>query len=468
MPVRKRHNNLDAVDVLVFLIPCLQFVRITLIGVLNGSDLMMLAAFCFLVSSSRLRIATPVGKWTLVLCSLWLASQCVTDIVRHSAFADLARGWSNIGLTLVSLAVLWTLAYGRPRRLVLYGWGLVVGGVLYFLINPNELMTGGAPGDAWKFGLAYPLTLGVFLLASRKECRGHWPVTLAVVVGILNMWEGSRSEGGVCLAAALYLSVARLSQRKAAANSKLKATVKVALAASTLLGVAGILWAYQYAATAGILGDDAREKYEEESSGEYGVLLGGRPELLAELPAIYDSPILGHGSWAKEPIYIIEERQALDLLGYKGATLVFPEEIREGFIPAHSYFFQAWVDSGILGAVFWGWVFVLAARVLLRTYPATAALLPVVSLLVFTLLWDILFSPYGTPGRISFPYTFVMLMTLMDMVRRKVTQTATTKNKMKAAPAPGRRRRFGPHASRGSAGAPRAKLAPVEGLGDPE
>ncbi len=28
-PARKRHNNVDAVDVLVFLIPCLQFVRIT-------------------------------------------------------------------------------------------------------------------------------------------------------------------------------------------------------------------------------------------------------------------------------------------------------------------------------------------------------------------------------------------------------------------------------------------------------
>ena len=58
-------------------------------------------------------------------------------------------------------------------------------------------------------------------------------------------------------------------------------------------------------------------KYEQESAGYYGVLLGGRPELLAELPAVYDSPILGHGSWAREPLYIIEQRQALLLLGYR-------------------------------------------------------------------------------------------------------------------------------------------------------
>jgi O-antigen ligase len=468
MPVRKRQNNLDAIDVLVFLIPCLQFVRITLIGVLNGSDLMMLAVFLYLVFRGRLRIATPVGKWTLVLCSLWLASQCVTDIVRHSAFADYARGWSSIGLTLVSLAALWTMAYGRPRRLVLYGWGLVVGGVLYFFINPNELMTGGATGDAWKFGLAYPLNLGVFLFASRKECRGHWPITLAVIMGIINLVLGSRALGGICLAVALYLFVTRLSRRKSPEVSRLKAGTVMALAASILLSVVGVMWVYGRAAGAGILGQDAQEKYEQESSGKYGVLVGGRPELLAEIPAIYDSPILGHGSWAKQPIYLVEERRALQLLGYEGGSFIFREQLKEGLIPAHSYFFQAWVDSGILGAVFWGWVFLLAARVLLRTYPATAALLPVVSLLAFMLLWDIPFSPYGTPGRISFPYTFVMLMTLMDSARRNVTHGAAAKKAIKVASAPGRRPRSGPRASGQSVGMRRHKLATVEGLPDPQ
>ena len=152
MPVRARSKGLDSVDILVFLIPCLQLIRIRVVGVLNGSDFMMLAIFLYLAFRGKLRIATPVGKWTLFLCSLWLASQCVTDIVRHSALTDYARGWSNIGLTFVSLAVLWTLLYGRPRRLVLYGWGLVVGDVLYFFINPNEFMAAGAPGTPGNSG----------------------------------------------------------------------------------------------------------------------------------------------------------------------------------------------------------------------------------------------------------------------------------------------------------------------------
>jgi hypothetical protein len=426
-PAQRRLKRVAPVDILVFLIPCLQLIRIKVIGVLNGSDLMMLAVFCYLAFRGRLRIATPTGKWTLALGSLWLASQCVTDIVRHSVFADYARGWSNIGLTLVDLAVLWTLLYGRPRRLVLYGWGLVVGGVLYFLINPNDQMTAGAPGDAWKFGLASPLNLGVYLFASRKECRGHWPITLAVIMGIFNMVLGTRSAGGICLAAALFLFVTALSRRKNPGISKLKTGTMVSLAASIVVGAAAVMWAYQYAANTGILGEDAKEKYQEQSSGDYGILLGGRTEILATFPAIYDSPILGHGSWAKEPLYIILQNQALARLGYKTAWNIADEDLQEGLIPTHSYFFGAWVDGGILGAVFWGWIFVLTARVLLRVYPDTAVLLPAVSFLAFFMLWEILFSPYGTPGRATFPYSFVMMMTLLDTASSKVVRALPAK-----------------------------------------
>ena len=243
------------------------------------------------------------------------------------------------------------------------------------------------------------------------------------------MVEGSRNVGGECLAAALYLVVTGFLRRKSAGSSKLKAGTVVALAASILLGIAGVLWAYRYAASAGILGQDAKEKYEQESSGKYGVLLGGRTEILAALPAIYDSPILGHGSWAKEPLYIILQNQALARLGYTMAWDISNEDLQEGLIPTHSYLFGAWVDGGILGAVFWGWIFVLTARVLLRVYPATAVLLPVVSFLAFLLLWDILFSPYGTPGRVSFPYSFVMMMTFASMAPQKAVQVATVTSK---------------------------------------
>jgi hypothetical protein len=415
----------DRVGVLVFLIPCVQFVKIVLVGSLTGSDLLLLGLFVYLAFRKEIKIKTPAGKWFVILGLLWLASQCVTDIVRHSAFADYARGWSNIGITLIGFAVLYTLMYQQPRRLLLFGWGLVVGNVLLFFINPTPAMLGDE-SNAWKFAFAGSATLGVFLIASSKRCRGPWPVILSVIIGMINMVEGARSVGGVCLAVALYLVITRLSRAKGEEVSRFKTKTIVVLAASILIGVSAVLWSYGYAADAGVLGEEARHKYEEQSSGKYGVILGGRPELFATGPAIYDSPILGHGSWAREPLYIIEEHEALDLLGYEGSRFIDPEQIKEGLIPTHSYLFGAWVDSGILGAVFWGWVFVLTARGLMRVYPATAVLLPLMSYTAFSLLWEILFSPYGTQERLTFPYTLVIMMTCMGVMPAKAVRAVAT------------------------------------------
>jgi len=431
---RKGAENQSAVDALVFLIPCLQFIQIRLVGALSGCDLLLLGVFIYLAFNEKFRLATPLGRRFLLFGSLWLVSQCVTDIVRHSAFIDYARGWSNIGLTVVNFTVLYTLLYKRPWRLFLYGWGLAVGSVLWFLIHPTESMVSG-DGNAWKFGWAYPATMAVFLIACSKQCSGQWPVILAAAIGVINMLLGARSMGGVCLAAALYLEVMNPLRGEGAEIAKLKAVTVIFLAGSILLSVVGVMWAYGYAASGGYLGEQAQKKYGDQASGQYGVLLGGRPELLSELPAIYDSPILGHGSWAKEPLYLIEEHESMVALGYKDEQFIDPDQLAEGQIPAHSYFFQAWVDGGILGAVFWGWVFVVTAKALTRIYPKTVELLPTMAFLAFLLLWNIPFSPFGTQERITFPYSFVVLMSCLGVLPAKAVRATVRKAKRKISPA---------------------------------
>jgi hypothetical protein len=427
--IRKGSKGTDSGDILAFLIPCLQFIQINVIGVLNGADLMLLFVFIYLVFRGRLRIATPVGKRFIVLCSLWLVSQIVTDIVRHSAFVDYARGWSNIGMTLVNFAVIYTLLYGRPKRLLLYAGGLAAGTLLTLLINPDLNMQ----VEPWKFAIAYPVCWLVMLYASREKSRGYEPVVLCAIVGAVNIALGTRSIGSFCLIVALYLLALRFIHRKGARVMKLRPGVIVAALATLIVAASGILWTYAYVAKSGMLGEDAREKYEEQSSGKYGVLVGGRVELLGSIPAIYDSPILGHGSWARDPKYLIIERQALATMGYKNAEDYSRADAESGIIQTHSYIFGAWVDSGILGAVFWGWVFLLTAKMLLSVYPPTIRLLPLASFAAFTQLWDILFSPYGAQQRIVSPYYVVLIMTCMGIAAsRQNAQAAdgTAKKKL--------------------------------------
>jgi len=424
-PLRKRSRRYNFVEFLVFLIPCLQFVQVKLIGVANCSDLLLAAVFLYLLFRKRIRISTPVGRRFIILGSLWLVAQCITDIVRRTAFADYARGWSNIGITLVNFAVLWTLLYERPRRIVLYGWGLAAGSLLAFFISPSEFSV----GDPWKFGISYSVTLAVVLLASRRNCRGRLPIALVTVIGIINIYLGSRNTGGACLGAASYLLAIRYLQRKGTGVFRLKTRVVVTIAASIVLGAVTILWAYKYAAGRGILGESALEKYEHQTSGQYGMLLGGRKELMGSLPAIYDSPILGHGSWARDPIYLIEARRALAEMGYDDAWDMTSDALEEGYIPSHSYLLGAWVNAGIVGALFWGWFFVSTVKVLMRVYAPNVALLPLTSFIVFSLLWDILFSPYGMTTRIIVPYYFVTMMTCISLAPNKTAPIATGKVK---------------------------------------
>ena len=121
-PAAVRITRSDPVNILVFLIPCLQFVRLQLIGTLYGPPICCYRpAFIVLAFRGKISVASPVSKRFLFFGCLWLASQCVTDIVRHTAFVDYARGWSNIGMTLVKFlcaldAIVWKDAADRDLR----------------------------------------------------------------------------------------------------------------------------------------------------------------------------------------------------------------------------------------------------------------------------------------------------------------------------------------------------------------
>jgi hypothetical protein len=401
------------IDVLIFLIPALQFVRIKFIGVLSGSDILLLVSFIGLFLGGKIRIKERIGRNFLIVCSLWLLSQIVTDVIRHTAFKDYARTWSAIGLTLMVFSVMFSLLYSNPRRITIYAWGLVVGGLLASFINPSELVQ----DDIWKFGLSLPVTLSVLLVASRNDVRGLWPILLTAAIGIFNFNMGFRNQGEILLGAAFYIVLTRFVEKRAREHRVLNKSTVIAIAGSVLIGMIGIYSVYQYAAKSGKLGEDARAKYESQSSGEYGVLLGGRVEMLASVPAVIDSPILGHGSFAKDPKYLIMEQQALALLGYESAGDLDPESFEEGDIPTHSHLMGAWVSAGIVGGLLWGWIWLLAAKTLLRTYPPGIKLLPLASYAAFQLLWDILFSPYGAQMRLITPFYVVIIMNYLGIAR---------------------------------------------------
>jgi hypothetical protein len=394
-----------ALDIWAFLLPAISFVQVTVVGQLIVSEVLAAVMLPWLWGAKD-RLRMP--RWFLLLWGGWLVSQIVTDVVMGSGFADYSRGWAAILFTLTDFAAVLVLV-STPRRARLFALGLAASGVLGYFIAPNIF----AAGDPWKW--AFAGSVGFALAAGLSGATGARRPLLTIaafaVFGALNLLLGFRSLGGVSLLAAGYLVLGAVAGKRAVASrySTLRAAAGLALLA---LSVVLVLQLYDVAASGGLLGSAAQAKYETQS-GTFGVLLGGRSEVLASSQAIIDSPILGHGSWADDLEYVDLLSERLSSLGYEvGAG---PSDV--GLIPAHSYLMQSWVWAGVLGGIFWLAILGIAVWLLANLYSFRVDLAPLIVFSAMLLLWSIAFSPYGSSTRIGATYGIALCLLGLRLVR---------------------------------------------------
>ena len=233
------------------------------------------------------------------------------------------------------------------------------------------------------------------------------------LIGLVGIYLGSRSLGAVTLLAAMYVLLQAVIGRHRRNPVGFSLGRTVLFLGLGLVGASAVLSGYQLVASQGMLGEDARQRYEQQALGAFGILLGGRTEIYASSRAILDSPWLGHGSWARNPYYsglLLDLETAMVYeISYTAA-----ESDR---IPTHSHLFGAWVEAGIVGAIFWLWVLWLFVRVLSNLYVVREPLTPLVAFVGILVLWDTLFSPYGADRRIIVPFFLVVMMFAWDAMR---------------------------------------------------
>ena len=413
-----------------FLIPMFVWLEVTVIGRIFVPELLLLALLPVLLMKRGRMLAAPLPRTLLLLATLWLMAQILSDVIRESDLRDYSRGWAKITLTALNFCTIYLLLYGSRRRIVLFAVGVAVGGCLSFLLNPSAY----AEIFPWKFGLGPPAVLGAVLFASWMPFLRPLPI---LMVGVYSMQVGARTLAGIALLTALYM----VAQQFIGRRNELR--TGTSLVWPSLFIVAGIVASslvvelYGYMAEHGYLDERSRQVYERQYSGALGVLLGGRSEILASGRAVLDSPIIGHGSWAKNPDYVT---YLLDLrhLGY---DVHYLSKVGSELIPSHSHLMGSWVEAGIMGAVFWCWVLLLAFRVMSHQYMVREPLGPLIAFIGFSMVWDILFSPFGAERRYIVPFYFVVMMFAWDMLRARIPPGAS-----------GRRRSMPPPLVRGPPG----------------
>nr|MBA3480339.1 O-antigen ligase family protein [Pirellulales bacterium] len=124
--------------------------------------------------------------------------------------------------------------------------------------------------------------------------------------------------------------------------------------------------------------------------------------------AIKRSPLIGYGSWPRDP-ELARLRDEL-VTKAKGVT-AFRTTAQDDLIIAHSQFLQGWLEGGILGLTFFGYLAWLLFRQLtwLSLISPFTSLTPLIAFLQLLCAWNLVFSPFSGAQRVYIPATCVFI-----------------------------------------------------------
>jgi hypothetical protein len=337
----------------------------------------------------RPRMAAPLPRIAvglLVLLLLWLVASVASDLSNQSASSDLLRGFVRVFFLASNLFLLTTWAVRKPHLLPAMWLGYVLSFGVAYVVQPSTY----AVSEVWKFSIAVPLTL----LTALALDRASWPVSLkcltVVALGGVHFLLGTRTIAVIALVACLLVWLSRRTTRKL--------PVWKLLVGGLILGACGVgvVVGYDKLAMSGELGVRAQMKAGYQAGGEYGSLLGGRPESFVAIRMIGQSPLTGNGSYSLPSLEEMNEaRLALGALGYEQLAEDLP-----GLRNYHSELLGTWAENGIAAAAFW----LVVAGMLVEAGRRLAGGLvqqPVLCSVVLCMsAWDLLFSPFGADRRL--------------------------------------------------------------------
>lgn len=413
---RKRAFVSRAADVFCPVLGIATSFSVHLVGDLYMAEVLLALAFPILAILRIRRALRPELKMIYVLMGFWLLGLVVADAYNHTPITDRLRGMALIVFFAINLLGMSMLLGHNEKRKILYFVGFSIGSLAAVKIQPWP----GTEEYPWKFGYAYGTILLVMLVSSYFYSRRRLVPSALLILGlcVVNLVLNFRSPVlGLLITIVMVFPIIpnRLGGIRILPRSQwarlLTLAVLTIVAGETAEGLVN------FVTRAGYINEDAAAKNEAQAKTG-NLLLGGRPEFLIGLRAALDSPIIGHGSWAKDLKYF---EMLNDELVEAGAL---PEQTRgdiaedaDGLIPAHSHIITAWVWAGIAGLIFWLYMVWFVCRGLTQVALARPPLAPFYMVSLIGIFWDIFFSPFAANRRFT---EAVMIVIIADLLSQKV------------------------------------------------
>jgi hypothetical protein len=350
------------------------------------------------------------------LMGFWLVGLVISDAYNGTPWTDRIRGTALILFFAINIMGMSIFFGGQEKRKILYFVGLMVAALASVIVTPSEA----SASYPWKFGYAWGTIQLVLLVSSYFYSRGRYVVSGLLVLGIcaVNLLLNFRSPVlGLLVTLVLVFPIVPESlggMRILPRSQGLRLMVLAVFAIGAAETAGGLV---SFVTRAGYIDEEAQAKNEAQDKG--GLLFGGRPEFLIGLKAALDSPIIGHGSWAKDPKYY---EMLNDALVESGAQ---PEQIggdilsEEGnpLIPGHSQIINSWIWAGIAGPIFWLYALWFFLRGMMRVAILRPPLAPFLMWFLISTWWDIFFSPFAANRRII---EALMIVVVADVLGKKV------------------------------------------------
>jgi hypothetical protein len=391
-------------DLGLFILVVSGLYSVNIVGALPGCELILLPMLPVLLVAKGGRAFQRQYLWFYVLVAGWLLGTFVADAYNDIALFNRAKGASRVIFFALDFMALAVLINEKKRRIGVFSLSYAI--VLLF----GSLKFASEFSLQWKFGLSQGSGVLAMLVSSYFFSKRRYGVcfSISLLWAGLNLVFGFRSQLAIhFVAAALTLP---LFGRERTLRSGIRADKSKLRVVLTLVLVGAAAYAanasIKYAAKIGLFDESTQEKFEGQEHGDYGVLVGGRPETLVAIQAIRDSPFIGHGSFAEGEKYLQLKQDIQYEHGYSDSDT--PQEYGYITIPTHSHLTLAWVDGGILGGICWIYILLLVLRAVLQLTSLRPDLAPFYAYALTGFLWDILYSPFGSVNRIWAAFYILM------------------------------------------------------------
>ena len=328
----------------------------------------------------------------------WLIGQIISDIINQSIFNDYARGITKIIITIMSFYVFFKIDLKIKNGLIkILSW-IVMVKILFLLMDINSF---NEFKYYWKMGLGTSISIIVLIyLNHRNNYKSNTPIFFLIILAFFSLYIETRYLFIVNLISALFIYLSNQQNKYTIFKFTLKHIFYI------IIFTALSIYIFQYLLKSDMLPKILYEKTISQQ-GNYGLLLGGRSDLIGGLKAIADSPFIGHGCWAKDCFYTDYINNFL-LINEYGKTFTD----KNCLIPGHSIILEAWIYSGFMGLIFWIYIFVILIKRIKFNFVHTSKFYLILIFLNTIVIWDFFLSPYGGSRLIEFPLYLAILFFL--------------------------------------------------------